>query len=318
MGAQQWHLKQLGQEFCFIFISQQTETGSCCCKIYKEKIRRKCKVFHGVFLSYQTIFSLASYFHGKLTWIWATVEVAGRTTRAHYESVGFIKNIASLAQHFNVTKSRQNNVCFPLLPLLCLGYSFRIFFSSSRVSFAANCQRKFLGGSHKKSRVYLPSMYTACPAQVLCINFKFTFMSCRAEYEIEYRLSYMSLWHESSLELIATSHRHRHPDTQFQCPKSKEIRKKIAYKTSDKKGKTCRIIAKCFSLSVPPSPFCLLHFTAIRVGHTFGSFSCPAVPGGILPFYVYVAEAKNRLWSVPHSSRPPPYLVAPLARLTVP
>lgn len=139
MGAQQWHLKQLGQEFCFIFISRQTETGSCCCKIYKEKIRRKCKVFHGVFLSYQTIFSLASYFHGKLTWRWATVELAGRTTRAHYESVGFIKNIASLAQHFNVTKSRQHNVCFPLLPLLCLGYSFRIFHSSSRVSFAANC-----------------------------------------------------------------------------------------------------------------------------------------------------------------------------------
>lgn len=210
----------------------------------------------------------------------------------------------------------------PLLPLLCLAFSFRIFFSSSRVSFAANCQRKFLGGGHKKSRVYLPSMYTACPAQVLCINFKFTFMSCRAEYEIEYRLSYMSLWHESSLELIATSHRHphrcRHPGTQFQCPKSKEKRKKLAYKTSDKKGKTCRIIAKCFSPCVPPSTFCLLHFTAIRVGHTFGSFSCPAVPGGILPFYVYVAEAKNRLWSVPQSSRPLPSSSPSSARLTVP
>lgn len=213
--------------------------------------------FPWCFLILADILLLASYFHGKLTWRWATVELAGRTTRAHYESVGFIKYIASLAQHFNVTKSRQDNVCFPLCALHSLpylGFSFRIFHSSSRVSFAANCQRKFWGGSHKKSRVYLPSMYTACPAQVLCINFKFTFMSCRAEYQIEYRLSYMSLWHESSLELIATSH--RHPDTQFQCRKSKEKRKKIAYKTSDKKGKTCRIIAKCFPFP-PPLPFAL-------------------------------------------------------------
>lgn len=42
-----------------------------------------------------------------------------------------------------------------------------------------------------------------------------------------------------------------------------------------------------------PFPAGLLHFTAIRVDHTFGSFSRLAVPGGILPFYVYVAEAKK-------------------------
>lgn len=52
MGAQQWHLKQLGQEFCFIFISQQTETGSCCCKIYKKKFAGNAK-FSMVF-SYPT------------------------------------------------------------------------------------------------------------------------------------------------------------------------------------------------------------------------------------------------------------------------
>lgn len=63
-AVQQWHLKQLGEEFCFIFISWQTETGSCCCKIYrKKKFAGNAKVFHGIYPS-PALF-LGSYFHGK-------------------------------------------------------------------------------------------------------------------------------------------------------------------------------------------------------------------------------------------------------------
>lgn len=82
-------------------------------------------------------------------------------------------------------------------------------------------------------------------------------MSCRAEYEIEYSLSYMSLWHESSLELIATSHRHRLPDTQFQWPKSKEKRRKSHTKRATRKEKPVESLRNVSPPPPSPLPFAL-------------------------------------------------------------
>lgn len=159
MGVQQWHLKQLGQEFCFIFISQQTETGSCCCKIYKEKIRRKCKVFHGVFLSYQTFFSFLHIF--MESWL-----EDGRQLNLLGEPRELITNpldsLRTLRVWRNISMSRNHVRTMFVSPFLhsvppaLFGFQFSHFpqFFSSFI--CCEWPTKVLGG-HKKSRVYLPS-----------------------------------------------------------------------------------------------------------------------------------------------------------------
>lgn len=82
-------------------------------------------------------------------------------------------------------------------------------------------------------------------------------MSSRAEYEIEYSLSYMSLWHESSLELIATSHRHRHPDTQFQCPKAKKNEENRIQNERQERKNLSNHCEMFLLLLHPPLPFAL-------------------------------------------------------------
>lgn len=175
----------------------------------------------------------------NLTWSWARTELA---TRAHYVYVGFIKkNSASLAKHFNVTKSRQQHVCLslPPCPLPPLVFTF----ASTRVSFTANCHCFRFWGRKKrgKSICWQPCRIASRLAWLLCplwgssvvhkFQIHFYVLLGRVPVGVQtvpleriLLLATMSLWHESSLELIATSQRHRHPETTRAKRKNEENR----------------------------------------------------------------------------------------------
>lgn len=271
--------------------------------------------FPWCFLILPNIFFFPSYFHGKLTWRWATVELAGRTTRAHYESVGFIKNIASLAQHFNVTESRQDNVCFPLSALRppCSIWVSVFAFSSVLLEFhLLRMANESFGGAIKRAE-------SICHLQCLSGS------SVVHKFQIHFyvlpgwvRDRVQSVVYEPLTRILPRANRNESPSPSpspwhsVPVPKSKEKRRKSHTKRATRKEKPVESLR---NVSPPPSPvaFCtllqsewathLVHFPAQR---------------SLAAYYLFMFMLQKRKTDSDPCHIPHAPSSTPLARLTVP